>query len=468
MPDWGSLERVIEGEVALPGSPSYEASRRPFNARFHRVAPDAFVSSATPQDASEAIAFAGRHGLHIAIRSGGHSFAGHSTTRGVVIDVSPMRSVTVSGGLATVGAGARLGEVYEALQDHGLAIPGGSCPSVGVAGLTLGGGLGILGRKYGVTSDYLVGAEIVLADGRILACDEHHDADLFWALRGAGAGNFGVVTSLIFRTVDAPEATNVHLTWPYTAATDVIEAWQEWAPSGPDELAASLKVTATGDLDQAPSVDVYGALLGSGADPTGLLDDLVARAGSDPVSSSQERMSFAETRRFWAELGEAADGRDDEKDRPSEPVFLFARTEFFRRALPREAVAALLDTFSGGRRPGQSRELDFMPWGGAYNRVRSDATAFVHREERFQLKHAVVVEPDASRVEREAAHRQVARSWASVHPWGSGRAFQNFADADLEDWAEAYYGPNLERLVQLKARYDPTDVLHFDQSLSLG
>ncbi len=124
----GPLEGVIEGEVALPGSPAYEASRRPFNAQFHEVAPEAFVSCATPQDVSEAISFARRHGLEVAMRSGGYSFAGHSSTHGVVIDVTPMRAISVSGGVATVGAGARLGEVYDALQDHGLAIPGGTLP----------------------------------------------------------------------------------------------------------------------------------------------------------------------------------------------------------------------------------------------------------------------------------------------------------------------------------------------------
>ena len=466
MPDWEPLERVIEGGVALPGSPTYEASRRPFNARFQAVEPKAIVSCATAQDVSEAISFARRHGLQVAMRSGGHSFAGHSSTRGVVIDVAPMRSVSISGGVATVGAGARLGEVYETLQAQTLAIPGGTCPSVGVTGLTLGGGLGILGRKYGVTSDHLVGAEIVLADGRILACAEHHHEDLFWALRGAGAGNFGVVTSLVFRTVPAPDATNVHLRWPYSDAARVIEAWQQWAPNGPDELAASLKVTATGELDQPPSVDVYAALLGTESDPAALLDELVARAGSDPFSSSQEHMSFPETRRFWAELGEAKDQRHDDQIAPSsEPVYLFSKSEFFRRALPREAVAALLQIFSHEPASGESRELDFMPWGGTYNRVRPDATAFVHREELFQLKHAVVVKPDASTGEKEAAHRQVDRSWGSVHPWGSGRVFQNFADPDLENWADAYYGPNLTRLVRVKARYDSVNVFRFDQSL---
>jgi FAD/FMN-containing dehydrogenase len=466
MLDWGPLEGVIEGEVALPGSRAYEASRGPFNARFHELEPKAIVSCATPQDVSEAISFGRRHGLDVAMRSGGHSFAGHSSSRGVVLDVTPMRSVSVSGSVATVGAGARLGDVYEALQEHGLAIPAGTCPSVGVAGLTLGGGLGILGRRYGVTSDHLVGAEIVLADGRILKCDEHHDEDLFWALRGAGAGNFGVVTSLVFRTVPAPDATNVHVAWPFSRAASVIEAWQSWAPNGPDELAVSLKVTATGDVDRPPSVDVYGALLVTESDAANLINELVTRAGSDPISWSQEHMSFPKTRRFWAQLGEAEqEGRDDAIAQPSEPVYLFSKSEFFRRPLPAEAVAALMQTFSQGRAPGQSRELDFMPWGGAYNRVRPDATAFVHRDELFQLKHAVVVQPDASTGENDAAHRQVARSWGSVHPWGSGRVFQNFADPDLEDWAEAYYGPNLDRLVRVKTRYDPMNVFRFDQSL---
>jgi FAD/FMN-containing dehydrogenase len=468
MSNWESLESLIEGDVALPGSPAYEASRRPFNARFRGVLPSAVVSCATPQDVSEAISFARRHGIETAARSGGHSFAGHSSTRGIVIDVTPMRSVSVSGGIATVGAGARLGEVYEALQDDGLAIPAGTCPAVGVAGLTLGGGLGILGRTHGVTSDHLVGAEIVLADGRILECDEHHDHDLFWALRGAGAGNFGVVTSLVFRTVSAPEVTNVHLAWPYVNAADVIEAWQRWAPSGPDELAASLKVTTDGDVDASPSVDLYGAMLGTESDAAELLDELVARAGADPISSSLAFTAFPETRRFWAQLGEAKDtNREGAVAQPAEPAYLFSKSEFFRRPLPTEAVGALLETFSEARAPGQSRELDFMPWGGAYNRVRSDATAFVHREERFQLKHAIVVGPDASTSEKEAAHRQAARSWASVHPWGSGRVFQNFADPDLEEWVDAYYGSNLDRLVRVKARYDPGNVFRFDQSLGL-
>jgi FAD/FMN-containing dehydrogenase len=286
MPDWEPLWRRIGGDVALPGSPAYEASPPPFNARYRAVRPSAIVSCASPQDVTEAISFARRHGLELATRAGGHSFAAHSSTRGVLVDVTPMRSVTVDGGLATVGAGARLGEVYDSLQGHDLTIPGGTCPPVGVAGLTLGGGLGILGRKYGVTSDHLTGAEVVLADGRVLSCDNHHEHDLFWALRGAG-GNFGVVTTLVFRAVPAPPlTTNLHLAWPYAHAAAVVQAWQRWAPTGPDELAASLKITAGVDPDRLPAVDVYGAFHGPRADAAQLVEELVGRVGADPPRPS--------------------------------------------------------------------------------------------------------------------------------------------------------------------------------------
>jgi FAD/FMN-containing dehydrogenase len=387
----------------------------------------------------------------------------------VLIDVTPMRSVTVAGGVATVGAGARLGEVYEALQDHDLTIPGGTCPPVGVAGLTLGGGLGILGRKYGVTSDHLIGAEVVLADGRILRCDDHHEADLFWALRGAGAGNFGVVTTLVFRAVPAPQTTtNLHLAWPYAHAAAVIGAWQRWAPTGPDELAASLKITTGDDPDRPPAVDVYGAFHGPRADAARLVEELVGRVGSDPTVADLTPMTWPRTRRFWAELG----SHDEELGEPAVPqppqaLCLYARSEFFARPLPAEAVGALLEAFVDGRRAGEARELDFMPWGGAYNRRPPDASAFVHRDQRFQLKHAAVVDADAPPANQAAAHRAATRSWASVHPWGSGRVFQNFADPDLEDWPEAYYGPNYDRLVRVKARYDPSNLFQFQQSLPL-
>ena len=464
--DWATLQGAIDGEVALARSSAYERTYKPFNARFHEVQPSAIVLCVTPQDVAETISFLNRNRLENAIRSGGHCFAGNSLTEGIVIDVTPMNSVSVSDGVAMIGAGARLGKVYESLQEHNVTIPGGTCPLVGIAGLTLGGGLGILGRKYGVTSDRLIGAQIVLADGHILDCDENHNEDLFWALRGAGSGNFGVVTSLVFRTAPVPEITNFHLAWSFHSAVGVIEAWQRWAPYGPDELAVSLKVTTTGDVNRPPSVDVYGALMGIESDATDLLDELVARSGSDPISASSKQMTFSETRRFWANLGvEESMAAQTLQPNGAQQPYLFTKSEFFKRELPAETIAALLENFSHGRVSGESRELDFMPWGGAYNRVRSNATAFVHRDELFQLKHSVTVDPEASPSEKEQAHRWVVRSWESVHPWGSGRVFQNFVDPELHGWEEAYYGTNYDRLVRVKAQYDPTGFFRFHQSI---
>jgi FAD/FMN-containing dehydrogenase len=455
-PDWDALSRAIAGDVVLPGSPDYEAVRKPAIARFHDVRPQAIVRCGTSTDVAETIGLARRVGLRMAIRSGGHCFAGRSSTQGIVVDVTPMRSVSVAGGLATVGAGARLGDVYDALAEHDLTIPAGCGPTVGIAGLTLGGGLGILGRTYGLTSDHLRSARIVLADGRVVECDDHHDEELFWALRGAGSGTFGVVTSLVFGTVPAPAATCFQLVWPHRHAAAIIDAWQAWAPAAPDELAASLLVTAAAAPDRPPEVTLFGAMLGSAADAADQLAELVARAGADPTSAVCEHLPYREAKRYLAEHGPADDWPQGHS---------FSKAEFFGRPLATEAIAALVENFSRGRVPGQSRELDFTPWGGAYNRVRADATAFVHRDERFLLKHSIVIDPAAATAEREAARRWLTRSWTAVHAWGSGRTYQNFPDPDLEDWAIEYYGSNLDRLVRAKWRYDPDGLFRLQQSL---
>src|ERR687892_1066845 len=298
---WGSLESRIEGELVLPGSPDFDVAYRALNARFDDVQPLAIVRCTNPDDVAEVIRFAGTHGMEVGTRGGGHCFGGRSSTGGLLVDVTPMHSVEVSGGAVTVGGGTRIGEVYASLLQHDLAIPAGSCPSVGIAGLALGGGLGIIGRRYGLTSDHLLSAQIVLADGRVLECDDHHEEDLFWALRGGGPGNFGVVTALTFRTVRAPAATNFHLTWPFSEAAAVIDAWQSWAPMAPEELAASLVIGASAQVDEPPSVEVFGVMLGTEADSAELIEQLVARARSDPDEVFHKRMSFQETTRYWGE-----------------------------------------------------------------------------------------------------------------------------------------------------------------------
>jgi FAD/FMN-containing dehydrogenase len=461
---WGALEAAIAGEVILPEAPEFDLAYRALNARYDDVRPQAVVRCGSAEDVAEAIRFARRHGMAVATRGGGHCFGARSSTGGLLADVTPMHSVEISDGEVTVGGGTRLGEVYDALLEQDLTIPAGSCPSVGVAGLALGGGLGIIGRKYGLTSDHLLRVEVVLADGGVLGCDDHHEEDLFWALRGGGPGNFGVVTALTFRTIRAPEATNFQLTWPFSDAAAVIDAWQSWAPVAPEELAASLVIGASAQVDEPPSVDVFGVMLGTGSDTAELVDQLVDRTRSDPASAFHQHMSFRETTRYWAERA----ARDRAEGVPPGQELRgcrFIKSEFFNRPLPAEVIEEVLENFLRDRVGGQSRELDFSPWGGGYNRMSADATAFVHREDLYWLKHATEVEPRAPRAEREAAHDWVTRSWRAVHPWGTGRVFPNFPDPDLEDWAQAYYGRNRNRLLDVKARYDPGNVFRFYQSL---
>ena len=463
--EWSALQAAIAGEVILPDSRQYETARKPAIARFDHVRPKAVVRCRTPCDVAETLSVAQMTGLPTATRSGGHCFAGRSSSEGVVIDVTPINKVSVSGGVATIGAGARLGEVYDSLIEDELVIPAGSCPSVGIAGLTLGGGLGILGRKYGLTSDHLLAAQVVLADGRVVDCDEDRDKDLFWALRGAGSGNFGVVTSLAFRTRPAASATNFHLVWPYSHAAAVIDGWQAWAPAAPDEFYASLLLTAGPEVAERPRLDLFGSMLGSVGDAAELIDELAARSGADPTTDVCEHMSRQETTRYWAALG-VTDRADHADAQPSEREYPMFKSEFFRRSLPTEAVAPLLATLADERVPGQSRELDFTPWAGAYSRIREDSTAFVHRRELFSLKHTVIVDADSSKAAKDTARRWLTKSWRTVGPWGSGRVFPNFPDPDLEAWRQAYYGTNYERLVRVKGTYDPGNFFSFHQSLT--
>ena len=450
-PDWPALGGLLAGELVLPGEPGYEAAHRPEIPRFGTIEPVAVVRCKTAEDAAEAIRFAARNRLETATRSGGHCFAGRSSTEGLLIDVTDMGAVSVDAGVATIGAGARLGDVYDALLEHGMTIPAGCGPTVGIAGLVLGGGLGILGRRHGLTSDALVSAQVVLADGRIVDTDADREPDLFWALRGGGSEGVGVVTSLCFETVAAPEATVVHLAWPLSAAGKVIDAWQGWAPRGPDELAASLLVKAPADPERPPTVNVFGSLLGGEAEAVELLDALVARAGIEPASAGHEPLAFRDAKRRLVEIGAAMAGETGEPA-PKDP---YSKSEYFPRPLPPEAISALVGHLEGDRVAGQARELDFTPWGGAYNRIAADATAFVHRDALFLLKHGAEVEASAGSAEREAARRWLAGSWELVHPWGSGGVYPNFPDADLDDPDRAYYGANLERLRRVRRLYDP-------------
>jgi FAD/FMN-containing dehydrogenase len=452
---------TVAGEVLVAGSAEYESARKSQIARFDGVRPHAVVRCRVPEDVAQALAFARQEGLHVALRSGGHCFAGRSSTTGVVIDLSGMNEVSVSDGTVTLGAGARLADVYDALAAHDRTIAAGCGPTVGIAGLTLGGGLGILGRSHGLTADQLVAARAVLADGRIVDCDEHHHEDLFWGLRGAGGGQFAAVTQLVLRTLPAPDATGFHLVWPWTVGAAVVGAWQAWAPDAPDAIAASLLVRAPADNDLPPFVTVFGAVLDQESAAREALDEFVAGVSAAPTKANYAAGPYREIKRYLAEY-DICSGERRPVER--EPGHSHSKSEFFRRELPADVIAELLAHFADGRRQ-QARVLDFTPWAGAYNRVPADATAFAHRAEQFLLKQEVVVDAGASEAERQAARGWLSRSWGLVHAWGSGGVYPNFPDPELENWGRAYHGANLDRLRRVKATYDPENVFRFDQSV---
>jgi hypothetical protein len=448
----------LTAEVLEPGDPRYDEARMPAMARFRHLRPLAVVRCASTEDVVATLGYARSNGVPVVPRGGGHCFAGRSSTEGIVLDLSPMRTISLShDGTVTIGAGARLAEVYDALHEHGLTLPAGCGPTVGIAGLTLGGGLGLLGRRYGLTCDRLLGAEVVLADGRIVHCDAEHEPDLFWALRGAGGGQFGVVTSLIFDPVPEPATTRLELTWPLATAPALIAAWQEWAPDAPDTFTANLAVTPAG-------VRMFGAMLGSEAETTALLGDL-------PGPTSQSLASY-----HYRDLKRSLAG-------PNADFPIYSKSAFFSRSLPTETITALLEDgaespvrtrtrHSATRQPAgtgvgralgrtsgppsaplsphQTWELNFTALGGAYNRVPEDATAYVHRGERFLLEHMSSPEPEWSQ-----------RSWTIANPFSSGRGYPNFPDPDIANWAEVYHGDNYPRLARIKRQYDPDGVFRF-------
>jgi FAD/FMN-containing dehydrogenase len=403
------------------------------------------IACRAPTDIAAAITFARERGLTIAARSGGHCFAGRSSDGDVIIDVSPMNSVGVRGDLAVVGAGARLTALYDSLAAGGRTLPAGSGPTVGISGLTLGGGLGFLGRRYGLTCDRLVSARVVLADGEVLDCDERNDPDLFWALRGGGAG-FGVVTSLTFAAVPASPMTGFHLAWPHIHAARLVETWQSWSPAAPPELAASLLVTA----GRQRAVHVFGALLGDEPAAHALLTDLVAEASTRPAQAFVRQRSSLDAGRYLTELSDQM--RAGWPAKPVNPRTLI-RSGYFTGPLPSPTVTDLIAGLFEDHRAGEYRELDFTPWGGAYNSVSSDATAFPHRTAAFLLRHAAEVDADA---DPAPARCWLDKSWATARPWSTGGVYLNFPDPALgPDALSAYYAGNLPRLLRVKANYDP-------------
>ncbi|MCC3765888.1 FAD-binding oxidoreductase [Glycomyces sp. TRM65418] len=440
MIDLDQVRERLDGEVLEPSSPGYEAVRRPAHPGFADVRPRFVFRCRSVADVALALAYARETGIHIAPRSGGHCFAGRSSTEGIVLDLAGLDAVAVDGDLAVIGAGARLARVYAGLHEHGRTLPAGCGPTVGIAGLTLGGGIGLLGRAYGLTCDRLVGAQAVLADGRVVDCDRDREPDLFWALRGAGGGQFGVVTALTFATVPEPTARPFRVRWPRADVADVIAAWQRWAPDAPDGLTANLAVVA--EPGRPAEAVLSGASLLAESPTEALLGEFRSMAGSHPPIDIGDAVPY---HRLKATLAEA-----DPDGRPGSALQI--RSEFFAAPMRPETIRAL--TAALGNAGTGLRRLAFTPMGGAYNRVPASATAFAHRGERYLVEHGAAADPV-----------WVDASWSIAHADGSGRVYPNFPDPALEDGPRAYHADNLPRLAAVKAAYDPGRRFAFPQSI---
>ncbi len=458
-----ALAASLDGTLLLPTDPQYSSVLKWFIGRYDDLMPAVVVRCASVDDVVVALAFAREHELEFAVRSGAHSFAEHSSTTGLLIDVGQLRSMSVDGDLVTVGPGVRLGPLVDQLATIGRTLPLGWCPYVGVAGATLGGGFGPLARYHGLAVDQLVAAQIVLADGRVVTVDASNEPDLFWALRGAGGGHFGVVTQLVLRTSPAVPVTSFAAWWPADQAVELVDAWQQFAPFAPAELNCML-VLHTAPPDAEHLAVVFGLCVGDdGHQVRPVLDELAAQVGTAPERIVIEPMPAGDTTYQYRFAGEVTQ-HDELGGRPvdQDPGVRFVKSDFFEQMLPREAIEALVANWSTSA-PDQRREIEFVPWGQAIGRVPADAAAFVHRDALFMIETTIQSfgEPDRKR----AAFDWATASKAAVHPYGNGHVYQNYPDPDLTDPSDAYYGSNLDRLLEIKAKYDPDGVFTSPQPL---
>jgi FAD/FMN-containing dehydrogenase len=440
-PDWAALRAKLKGTLVLPGDPGYADARLSHDTLFDARMPAAVASCVNPADVQACLEVAHTAGIPAAARSGGHSYAGYSVPDGgLVIDVTPMSGVRVGAdGAAEVGSGTRLTDVYAGVAGAGRALPAGSCPTVGVAGFTLGGGIGMLSRAYGLTCDRVTSAQVITADGTLRTVTAQDEPDLFWALRGGGGGNAGVVTSFTFATEPAPTVTVFSVRFPAGGAADILGSWQRWMGAAPDGL------WSTCPLSSGPTVSarVVGSFLGSEADCRAQLTGLLAGLPA-PTSTVVSTKDYLAAMRWFA----GGSGRET----------FVASSRVLPTALP--DPAALVGLLA---RPGISVLLDAL--GGAVARTDPAATAFPYRSAFASAQVYASVPAGQDGAAQRAAVGEVRDGLGRITgPTG----YVNYIDPQMPGWGRAYYGDNLPRLKDVVARYDPDGVLAFAQGATAG
>ena len=457
---FAELQRQIQGDVVTPGEAGYDQARVLYNTRFDTYKPQAVVFCESLADVQRTVRWARKHHVRIVPRSGGHSYGGYSSTSGVIVDVSRLNRVTLdSQHRAVVGAGARLIDVYDTLWQHGRTVPAGSCPTVGIAGLALGGGVGLASRKYGLTCDNLLEATVVLANGTAVVANARQHPDLYWALRGGGGGNFGIVTRLVFRTHPVGQVATYALEWPWSDAAKVVQAWQKLAPHAPDGLFSVLNLNAA--AGGRAHITSAGQFFGSADTLRELLKPL-ANAGT-PTRFTVTSRTYMDAQEMWAGCGGTlAECHLPPQGNLGRSTFK-GKSSFANAPLTSAGIDTMLHQIEARISTGTGSGIILLDsYGGAINRVKKDATAFVHRDALFSMQYLAYWNAGAPAAPNIAWLR---RCFAALRPHVSTYAYQNYIDPDLPNWQHAYYGTNLARLQHVKRAYDPHNVFHFRQSI---
>lgn len=438
----GPSANGLTGQVIWPQDEAYAEARLDFNTRFSSH-PAVIVVCESIEDVQNAVRWARQQGIPLRARSGGHSYEAYSVVDdGLVVDLGGLTQITVDSarGEAIVGAGVRLIDLYRRLWDEGVTVPAGTCPSIGIAGLALGGGLGFLSRNYGLTCDHLLSVEIVNAGGDLLHASENENADLFWALRGGGGGNFGIVTSFRFQLRPVREVALYDVSWPWDDAAEVLDTWQHWAPKADRRLGSGFGL---GHPDSG-AIGSSGQFNGSEDELRSLLDPLL-NVGT-PAAPQISTVTYMEAVERYAG--------------PPARHSVFKNTgAFVTEVWDEKAISTFVEQMRAT--PSNSNYVGFFAAGGAIADVDPSATAFVHRNALYDVQYQAYWQDDA---EATAEIAWIGAIRDAMRPSTSG-AYLNYIDADLSDWAEAYYGSNLSRLSAVKAAYDPENYFNAPQAI---
>src|SRR5215211_6107845 len=442
------LRAVLNGRVITPEDDAYDEARAVFYGGFDRR-PALIVRVADPTDVSHVIALARERGLELAIRSGGHSVAGHSTTDGgIVLDLSEMKGLEIDVGRRTAWAetGLTAGEFSAAADAHGLATGFGDTGSVGIGGITLGGGVGYLVRKHGLTIDDLLAAEVVTADGELLRVDAETHPDLLWAIRGGG-GNFGVATRFHFRLHQVDSIVGGMLVLP--ATPEVIASFVAEADAAPEELSTIANVMTAPPMPFLPA-EVHGRLIimamlvYAGEVEAGERAITPFRALATPIVDMVKPMRYPEIY------------PPEEED--YHPV-ASARTMFVD-AIDRPTAETIVDHLQASS--AQMAVAQIRVLGGAMARVPAEATAFAHRSSRVMVNVAALYE----RPDQASEHEPWLTAFAAALRQGDGGAYVGFlGDEGEARIRDAYPASTWERLAAIKGRYDPTNLFRLNQNI---